>query len=100
MNVCSMHKVLHLSHCFKTPKICDKNVEKDSLILKFVLDSFKTQGMLLKSLLAIIHVPDQHKTQQMCENPFWKNPEMLQFIPNRYKTQKMCRNAVDSHALE
>ena len=70
MNVCSMHKVLHLSHCFKTPKICDKDVEKDSLILKFVLDIFKTQGMLLKSLLAIIHVPDQHKTQQMCENPF------------------------------
>lgn len=42
-----------------------------------------------KLLFAIIHVPDQHKTPQMCKNvnskKKKKNPGMLQFNPNRYK---------------
>ena len=45
-----------------------------------------------KLLFAIIHVPDQHKTPQMCKNvnsKKKKNPGMLQFNPNRYKIQKI-----------
>ena len=48
-------------------KMCDKAVEKDSMMLKFIPDHFKTQKMcekyIKKSLLATIHVPYQHKTQ-------------------------------------
>ena len=34
---------MYISDCFKTIKICDKAVEKDSEILKFVPDYFKTK---------------------------------------------------------
>ena len=40
--------------------MCGKAVEKDSKMLKFVPDYFKTQDLLL---LEIIHVPDPHKAQ-------------------------------------
>ena len=41
--------------------MCDKAVEKDSKMLKMVLDYFKTQDK--KLLLEIIYVPGQHKAQ-------------------------------------
>ena len=41
--------------------MCDKAVEKDSKMLKMVLDYFKTQDK--KLLLEIIYVSDQHKAQ-------------------------------------
>ena len=37
-----------------------------------------------------MHVPEQHKTQQMCEKVISENPGMLPFIPSYYKTQKIC----------
>lgn len=72
-------------------------MEKDSKVLKFVPGYFKTNKKCVKKLLkkllfAIIHVPDQHKTPQMCKNvnsKKKKNPGMLQFNPNRYKIQKI-----------
>ena len=48
-------------------------MEKDSKVLKFVPGYFKTNKKCVKKLLkkllfAILHVPDQHKTPQMCKN--------------------------------
>ena len=40
---------MHVSYCSKTQKMCDKAVEKDSKMLKFVPDYFKTQDMCKKS---------------------------------------------------
>ena len=52
--------------CFgllKTQKMCDKTVEKDSKMLKFVPDYFKTQEIrekaVKKSLFATIHAANQ-----------------------------------------
>lgn len=51
--------------------MCDKVVEKDSEMLKFVQNHFKTPEICEKfvksSFLSIIHVPDQCKTPQICE---------------------------------
>ena len=59
---------MHVSDCSRTQKMCNKAIEQDS---KSVSDYFKTPEIckkdVKKPLFAIIHVPDQHKTQQMCE---------------------------------
>ena len=47
-------KVLYFSDCFKNQKMCDKAVEKDSRMSKFVLDNFKTQGMCEKLLKIVV----------------------------------------------
>ena len=51
-----------VSDCSETQKMCDKTVQKDSKMLKFVPDYFKTHAMrekvVKKSLFAIIHVPN------------------------------------------
>ena len=44
-----------------------------------------------KSLFAIIHVPDQHKTQQIREKVISENTGMLQFIPNHNKLKKCVK---------
>lgn len=63
----------------KLQKICDKAVEKDSNMLMFVLDYFKTQEMCEKvvkiSLFTIMHVPDQ--ARQICEKIISKNLGIL-----------------------
>ena len=53
-------------------------------------------------LFVIINVPDQYKSQQMCEKVVFKILGMRQLFPNCYKTQKMCIKTVDHHpdALE
>ena len=52
-------------------KMHNKALEKNSEMLKVVFGCFKTQEMCEKAakklLFAIIHVLDQHKTQQMLE---------------------------------
>ena len=72
------HKVngtifMHASDCSKTQKMCDKAVEK---AVKFVPDYFKAQEISQKAvkklLLAIIHILNQHQTQQMCEKSYFK----------------------------
>ena len=50
-----------------------------------------------KLLFAILHIPNQYKTQQMCDKLILEDPGMLQFIPYHYKTQEMCDKAVDYH---
>ena len=58
-----------------------KAVGKDSKMLKLVHDYIKNQEMfekfVRKSLFAIIHVPDQHKTLQICKKVISKSSGML-----------------------
>ena len=54
-------------------------------MLKFAPGYFKTQEMrnsaVKKLLFAILHIPNQYKTQQMCDKLILEDPGMLQFIP-------------------
>ena len=47
-------------------------------------------------------VPDQYKTQQMCDRTILENGVILKSVPDCYKNQDVCYKAVDNypHALE
>ena len=48
------------------------------------------------------YVPNQQKTQQMCNKVILKNGGMLESNPDQFKSQEMCDKAADNyiHALE
>ena len=46
----------------------------------------------------IRYVPDQYKTQKMCNKAILENGRTLESVPDRYKTQEMCDKAVDNYA--
>ena len=39
-------------------------------------------------------IPDELKTQKMCETPVKDDPEALEYVPDHFKTQKMCDKVV------
>ena len=42
--------LMHIFYCSKTRKMCDKTLEKDSKMLRFVPDFFKTQEICEKAV--------------------------------------------------
>ena len=54
-------------HC-KTQEMCYKVVEKDRMVLKFDPSHFKTHKIRARAVKGPSYVPDQYKTQQMCES--------------------------------
>ena len=52
---------MHVSRCSKMRKMCDKSVENNLKVLKFVPDYFKIQEMCEKAVIqllsAIVYVP-------------------------------------------
>ena len=50
----------------------------------------------------IRRVPDQYKTQHICDKAVLENGETLKSLPDCYKNQQLCDKAVDNypHALE
>ena len=40
------------------------------------------------------HVPDQYKTQEMCNEAVQRIPGVLRLVPDQYKTEEMCNEAV------
>ena len=55
-----------------------------------------------KLTFLIRYVPDQCKTQQMCDKSILENGGALKSLPDCYKNQKLRDKAVDKypHALE
>ena len=57
----------------------------------------------LKNLPFVIrYVPDQYKTQQMCDKAILENGGTLKSVLDCYKNQQMCDKSVENyfHALE
>ena len=46
---------------------------------------------------ALDSVPDQYKTQEMCDRVVSKKSFMLKYCLDRYKIQEMCDKDVDSY---
>ena len=42
------------------------------------------------------HVPDQYKTQEMCNEAVQRDPWILEYVPDQFVTQKMCNETVKS----
>ena len=40
-------------------------------------------------------IPDQYKTQEMCDRVVSEDPFLIVYCPDKYKTQRMCDEAVD-----
>ena len=40
-----------------------------------------------------MYVPDQFKTQEMCNDAVDAEPRVLEFVSNQFKTQEMCNDA-------
>ena len=51
-----------------------------------------------KKLIFIIRfVPDEYKTQEMCDKAILENHGTLKLVPDCYTSQGMCNNAVDNY---
>ena len=44
---------------------------------------------------SLAFVPNQYKTQEMCNEAMCKNPATFFYVPERFKTQDMCKKAVE-----
>ena len=40
-------------------------------------------------------IPNQYKTQEMCDRVVPEDPFSIVYCPDKYKTQRMCDKAVD-----
>ena len=40
-------------------------------------------------------IPNQYKTQEMCDKVVSEDPFLIVYCPDKYKTQRMCDEAVD-----
>ena len=40
-------------------------------------------------------IPDQYKTQEMCNTVIPEDPSLIIYCPDKYETQRMCDEAVD-----
>ena len=62
---------------FKTQKMCNKVVEVDPNMLKYVPTPLKTHEIIKRAVEKCLHpmgdVPDHFKTQEMCEKPLKMN---------------------------
>ena len=52
-----------------------------------------------KPLYLLGYVPDQCKTQQICDKANLENGRTLKSVPDYYKNQEMCNKAVDNYPL-
>ena len=51
------------------------------------------------SWLGLRHVPDQNKTQEICDKVILENVAALKSVPDCYKNQEMCNKAVNNYPL-
>ena len=72
-----MYKRVDTMDVYKTPNISIGTVMKTSETLKLVLEHLKTKKMckyaVKKFLCLLRHVPDQYKTQRMCNKAILDN---------------------------
>ena len=51
-----------------------------------------------KFLYLLRYVPDEYKTQQMCDKAILENVGPLKSVPDCYKNQEICNKAVDNYS--
>ena len=66
--------------------------------LTFVPDNLKTQEMcneaVQKGACTLGDVPDHSKTKDMGKRVVEENPQVLEYVPDQFKPQRMCDEAV------
>ena len=78
--------------------MCDKAVEGDSWLFKYVPDNLKAQGMCGKAVekapWLLYNVPACFIMQRMCNGAVKICSLTLEYVPNQLKAQEMCNDAV------
>ena len=68
----------------------------------YVPDQYKSEQMCDKAILesgrTLKSVPDYCKNQDMCNKALDNYPRALEFVPECYKGQKMCDKVVNTHS--
>ena len=82
---------------YKSSKTSIGTVMKNPEILKYVSGHHKTKHAVKKLPFLTRYVPDQYKTQQMCDKPILENGGTLESFPDCYKNQERCNKAVDNY---
>ena len=44
---------------------------------------------------ASFYIPDQYKTQEICDRIISEVPFSIRYVPGQYKTYEMCDEAID-----
>ena len=110
--------------CYKNQEMCNKAVDNYPYTSKFVPNCYKTQKrVIMLSILILLQynlflnvirlkkcvikqfidvyffvfdsIPDQYKTQEICDIVISLYPFLIVYCPDKNKTQKMCDEAVD-----
>ena len=85
---------------YKSSKIIVGAIIKNPKMLRMIPDNFKTKKCkhaITKLSLVIRYVPDQCKTQEMCDKAILENGWTLESIPDCYKNQRICNKASDNY---
>ena len=83
--------------CNKNQQICDKAIDSYPHASKFVFDCYMIQNFVIKlsthdSTTQL--VPECHKTQKMFDKAVYRYFFAFSFVPDQNKTQIMCNEAV------
>ena len=74
-------------------------VAQSSYALKYVPEELKTQEMcneaMQENLAVLFVVPDRFKTEDMCIKALEVDPWRLRDVPDNLKTEEMCNKAVE-----
>jgi len=103
----NVHSLEVVSDKFKT-ELCLKEVKRNRHTLEFVLQCAlpeDRQSLYLEAVkngLALQHVPEEFKKQELCRIAVEKDWRALEFVPEELKDEKLCHIAVgkDWHAVE
>ena len=85
---------------YKSLSINIGTVMENPKMLKFVLDHLKTKKMFkhaVKKLFSLLrYVPDEYKTQQMCDKAILENGETIKSLPatKRKKNQELTATKI------
>lgn len=94
---------------YKTKEFCKEIIKKYKLTLKFIPNEEKIKQkkwtikytleknkmnenwkQAIKKGLPLENVPEEYKTQELCEMALDQNNEAFKFMPEKYKTKKIC----------
>ena len=79
--------------------MCDKAVDTHPPTMQFAHDCYKNQEMRDKAVnrrfFVFDSIPDQYKTQEICNIFSSSYPFLKVYCREKYKTQKMCDEVVD-----
>ena len=76
-------------------------VKKLPFVIRYVPDQYKTQQMCDKAILenggTLESVPECYKNQRIHDKAVDNYPHALKFVPDSYITQKMCDKGISTH---